>query len=319
MAKKHVGLRKVIPDTKVTRPSHWLVQHMPLVFLAAFLGLIILLMIRNEPFRSPYLAYGLRVILAVSAAYAVQVVPGFLELELSDEKRKLTTGGAVAFGVVTFFGAPEIATNLDPANVRRTPPLIFPLTVFLPDELGKSKSEAMIPFLSKALPQPRRLIHDTDKLVDDLAQLKTIASLAIEQTDSSSNTIDRFQNIADRTNETALEIRRRIADDQWIFGESEPFQTATDAFTARVLTMVSRSDDDMGYHKIFPFLVRKDGETEYFRPLFETYASELDTSIVHVPTTEAGDRIVVLVKLELDENSTVPSMGSQIVLRLLLL
>jgi hypothetical protein len=75
---------------------------------AICLGLIIFLVVRNQPFADPTLALLTRVIVSLVAAVFGATLPGFLNLQWNAGGLGLRAGGALALFVLTFLVTPQV-------------------------------------------------------------------------------------------------------------------------------------------------------------------------------------------------------------------
>jgi hypothetical protein len=71
-------------------------------------GLVIYLVVRNEPFADPNLVRILRIVLSVAAGILGATIPGFLDVKWSGGGFIIRAGGALALFVITFFGSPSV-------------------------------------------------------------------------------------------------------------------------------------------------------------------------------------------------------------------
>lgn len=71
-------------------------------------GLVVYLLIRNEPISDPRLFFALRVILSLSAATLGATIPGFLNVGWTGAGWKVRAGGALALFVLTFMYTPSV-------------------------------------------------------------------------------------------------------------------------------------------------------------------------------------------------------------------
>ncbi len=76
-------------------------------------GLVVFLLIRNEPIADPRLFLALRVILSLGAAVLGATVPGFLEVGWSGSGLAIRAGGALALFLLTFLYTPDLALTHD--------------------------------------------------------------------------------------------------------------------------------------------------------------------------------------------------------------
>ena len=74
-------------------------------------GLMVFLLVRNEPIADPRLFFGLRLILSLSAAILGASIPGFLNVRWSGGGLAVRAGGALALFVFTFVFTPDLVTD----------------------------------------------------------------------------------------------------------------------------------------------------------------------------------------------------------------
>ena len=74
-------------------------------------GLMVFLLIRNEPIADPRLFFGLRLVLSLSAATLGASIPGFLNVNWSGGGLVVRAGGALALFVLTFVFTPDLVTD----------------------------------------------------------------------------------------------------------------------------------------------------------------------------------------------------------------
>jgi hypothetical protein len=75
---------------------------------AVGLGVMLYLVVRNEPFRDPNLVVMARIMLSLSIAVLGATVPGFLNVGWSGKGFVIRAGGALALFVLTFLLTPQI-------------------------------------------------------------------------------------------------------------------------------------------------------------------------------------------------------------------
>jgi hypothetical protein len=73
-------------------------------------GLMVYLLIRNEPIADARLFFGLRLILSFGAATLGASIPGFLNVGWSGGGLAVRAGGALALFVLTFVYTPDVMT-----------------------------------------------------------------------------------------------------------------------------------------------------------------------------------------------------------------
>ena len=74
-------------------------------------GLIVFLLIRNQPIADPKLFLALRVILSLGAAVLGATIPGFLEVSWSGSGLAIRAGGALALFLLTYFYTPDLVNT----------------------------------------------------------------------------------------------------------------------------------------------------------------------------------------------------------------
>jgi hypothetical protein len=74
-------------------------------------GLVVFLLVRNEPISDPRLFFGLRVVLSFGVATLGATIPGFLNLSWSGSGLAIRAGGALALFVLTFVYTPNLVTD----------------------------------------------------------------------------------------------------------------------------------------------------------------------------------------------------------------
>jgi hypothetical protein len=77
------------------------------------IGLVVFLLIRNQPIADPRLFLALRVILSLGAAVLAATIPGFLEVGWSGSGLAIRSGGALALFVLTFLCTPDLVLTHD--------------------------------------------------------------------------------------------------------------------------------------------------------------------------------------------------------------
>ncbi|MBP2233432.1 hypothetical protein J2847_006770 [Azospirillum agricola] len=92
----------------------------------AIVGMVVGLLIRNEPIADPRLFFALRVVVSVAAAVLGAAIPGFLQVRWSRGGLAVRAGGALALFVLTFVYTPDLVTAQDtaPANVGVDPTVV---------------------------------------------------------------------------------------------------------------------------------------------------------------------------------------------------
>ncbi|QDT98676.1 hypothetical protein [Gimesia aquarii] len=343
MNKKIVGrkVKTTMADTDTTQDSSnktnpvWGTQYLPYIFLTAGLLLIVWLILRNEPFKEAIFAYALRVFLSVCSAYSVQVVPGFLNLEISQRGRRITAGGAFAFAIITFFGAPVIAPTLDPENIRREPPRTFPCRVWLPENYSSKQVGSLYStsareagfWVSNLIDQ-----HEADK-AGYLSQQPNLLRNVVKELQTTSLKIDFVEKKKDEKNKDELvkikeelnqqtnkvqEIANQLGEllpstqPLIVIAETDPFESPYDAFSASVSTLTSATGNPSGSHKISAFLVRKKDAKYTFEPLLVLHSSQLERNTIHVPASNSGDQILLVIKFILKKDDPFPKRADQI-------
>jgi tetratricopeptide (TPR) repeat protein len=74
-------------------------------------GLMVFLLVRNEPIADPRLFFGLRIVLSLSAAILGASIPGFLNVRWSSGGLAVRAGGALALFVLTYVFTPDLVTD----------------------------------------------------------------------------------------------------------------------------------------------------------------------------------------------------------------
>jgi hypothetical protein len=77
------------------------------------IGLVVFLLIRNEPILDARLFLALRVILSLGAAVLGATIPGFLEVGWSGSGLAIRAGGALALFLLTYLFTPNLVTTPD--------------------------------------------------------------------------------------------------------------------------------------------------------------------------------------------------------------
>ena len=89
------------------RASTW--EKVVAVAMAALIvGVVMYLVVRNQPFADPNLVRLLRIVLSVAAGILGATIPGFLDVEWKGGGFIIRAGGALALFVITFFGSPSV-------------------------------------------------------------------------------------------------------------------------------------------------------------------------------------------------------------------
>jgi heme A synthase len=74
-------------------------------------GLVVFLLVRNEPISDPRLFFVLRAVLSFGVATLGATIPGFLNLSWSGSGLVIRAGGALALFVLTFVFTPDLVTD----------------------------------------------------------------------------------------------------------------------------------------------------------------------------------------------------------------
>jgi hypothetical protein len=85
------------------------------------IGLVLFLLVRNQPVADPQLYVALRIILSLGAAILGATIPGFLHLEWKGAGLVVRAGGALALCVLTFVYTPGLP---DPPAARPSGPTV---------------------------------------------------------------------------------------------------------------------------------------------------------------------------------------------------
>jgi hypothetical protein len=75
----------------------------------AVVGVVLFLVVRNEPIADPRLFFILRVVLSFGAATLGATIPGFLDIKWARGGMAIRAGGALALFVVTYVYTPDLA------------------------------------------------------------------------------------------------------------------------------------------------------------------------------------------------------------------
>jgi hypothetical protein len=75
---------------------------------AVCLGLIVFLLVRNEPFTDPNFVVAMRVMLSLAAAIFGATIPGFLKVSWRGAGLVVRAGGALALFALTFLYTPQV-------------------------------------------------------------------------------------------------------------------------------------------------------------------------------------------------------------------
>jgi hypothetical protein len=81
-------------------------------------GLVVFLLVRNEPIADPALFFALRLVLGFGAAVLGATIPGFLAVGWSGGGLTVRAGGALALFVLTFAYTPDLLTKQQAPFVR---------------------------------------------------------------------------------------------------------------------------------------------------------------------------------------------------------
>lgn len=109
-----------------------------LAYIAAFvaLGLVVLVVVRNEPFASVQIAALLKTVLSLSVAVLGATVPGFLHLTWKGGGAVVRAGGALALFLITYLFSPDVlpleatgAVRFQFEDVDRSEPIHASLTL----------------------------------------------------------------------------------------------------------------------------------------------------------------------------------------------
>jgi hypothetical protein len=79
-------------------------------------GLVVFLLVRNQPISDPRLFFLMRVVLSLAAATLGATIPGFLAIHWSGKGMAVRAGGALALFVLTFVYTPDLVTDGDHAG-----------------------------------------------------------------------------------------------------------------------------------------------------------------------------------------------------------
>ena len=75
----------------------------------AIIGLVVFLLVMNQPIADPRLFFAFRVVLSLSAAVLGAAIPGFLEIGWTGRGLAIRAGGALALFLLTFLFTPDLA------------------------------------------------------------------------------------------------------------------------------------------------------------------------------------------------------------------
>src|ERR1700691_5510666 len=79
------------------------------VFTGVFtIGVVLYLVIRNQPFSDPNLVVLIRIVLALAVATVGATIPGFLSLTYNLAGFAIRAAGALCLFVIAFFGTPHV-------------------------------------------------------------------------------------------------------------------------------------------------------------------------------------------------------------------
>lgn len=108
------------------------------------IGVVLYLVVRNQPFADPNLVTVLRIVLSVAAGILGATIPGFLNVQWRGEGFLIRAGGALALFAITYFGSPNVILShqvIQPEFLNQQERRNLPDTPFLID------LEVMLPML----------------------------------------------------------------------------------------------------------------------------------------------------------------------------
>ncbi|NQT17361.1 MAG: hypothetical protein HQ582_31695 [Planctomycetes bacterium] len=232
-----------------------------MIALAGFAALVGLAF-KNEPFRDPTLVTAARLFISISAGFAAAILPGQFGFNVFGANRRIQGAGALGIAAAVFFLAPYVTPALDPASIPTTAPLRLPVKVFTASDFSGAHDAEADQGMMRVMKSPAPL----------MAQLINTLNLLYYE------------------------------EEQTLFvGVTEPFERPYDAFTS-VLTIPDPAKTPCGaklHHDILPFLVQRSEGATVYRPLLVLVSTSLDKQLVHVPRSEQGDRVVLLMSLHL--------------------
>lgn len=82
----------------------------------AIVGMVLYLLVRNEPIADERLFFALRVVLSLCAATLGATIPGFLSIDWSGKGLAVRAGGALALFVLTYGFTPDLAPRDKPGG-----------------------------------------------------------------------------------------------------------------------------------------------------------------------------------------------------------
>lgn len=97
------ALRESAPHTA----SQW-EKLVSAVMAALIIGVVLYLVIRNQPFADPNLVTVLRIVLSVASGILGATIPGFLNVQWKGGGFLIRAGGALALFVITYFASPNV-------------------------------------------------------------------------------------------------------------------------------------------------------------------------------------------------------------------
>ncbi|QDV42004.1 hypothetical protein Enr13x_18470 [Stieleria neptunia] len=248
----------------------------------------------SEPPTNPMTVYALRIFLSLAAGLSANIIAGNLEIKWLKENSEIRSTGAIAFAVVTFYSAPNLAPSLDPVNVQRDPPSILNAKVWSVNNLIRPE----------VFPQTQKSTW----------VFKTIELMGMHH-ESMQHVIDGRRAIGDLTKALAgqvsdqqkLEVIDRAlqqgtADEEdgktiYAIAETPRFDVAHRAFDAMIRTLPSleKGSPDKR-HDILPFLISDKGHLKSFTPLTRKHDDVTQELFIDVPESQPGDYLFFIIK-----------------------
>lgn len=104
-----------------------------------------------------------------------------------------------------------------------------------------------------------------------------------------------------------------------ILAETDPFENPFDAFTATIASLPPASIHPSGSHSITGFLVHKKKGRYFYEPLRVLHSSQLRGNTIHVPASNIGDQILLVIEFNLNRNSPLAQIVDRIPVQLIVL
>lgn len=225
-------------------------------------GLMVYVIIRNEPFKDSFSPQILRVMLGLLVAYALRELSGTIGWELSAGDQKIKATGQLAVFFVVFFavytGSPTVAPTLDPDKVRQSAPKVIATRSWT----------------------PRDYFSDLGAFYDDSAD------------DISHTWIYHFGQFVQQ--DTTFKHRTVIS-------ETARFEHPFDSFNAVIKTIPTRTKNDTHIVLPFLVHSTRTPRTFTPLKTFTSFHNSGHQTVVHVPDTENGDYLFFFLLLNSDE------------------